>query len=192
PPPTAPLGQNHKDTIYITVVDQDRMVVSLIYSVFHDFGGCLASERYGVNFNNRAAGFTLTEGHPNEAAGGKRPMHTIIPAMLRQGGRVVMPFGVMGGGYQPHGHVRLISNMLDYGLDPQAAQDMARLFHDGGTTFLERGYAANVGQALEAKGHVIGPRDVPLGGSQAIWIDHARGVLIGGSDPRKDGLALGY
>ncbi|MEL6481392.1 MAG: gamma-glutamyltransferase, partial [Pseudomonadota bacterium] len=102
------------------------------------------------------------------------------------------PFGVMGGGYQPHGHVRLISNMLDYGLDPQAAQDMARLFHDGGTTFLERGYAPEVGQALEAKGHVIGPRDVPLGGSQAIWIDHERGVLIGGSDPRKDGLAIGY
>ncbi|MEL7139543.1 MAG: gamma-glutamyltransferase family protein [Pseudomonadota bacterium] len=192
PPPAAPLGTQHKDTIYITVVDRDRMVVSLIYSVFHDFGGCIASERYGINFNNRAAGFTLAEGHPNEAAGGKRPMHTIIPAMLRQNGRTVMPFGVMGGGYQPHGHVRLISNMLDYGLDPQAAQDMARLFHDDSTTYLERGYASEVGRALEAKGHKTALRDVPLGGSQAIWIDHDRGVLIGGSDPRKDGLALGY
>ncbi|MEM6942967.1 MAG: gamma-glutamyltransferase family protein [Pseudomonadota bacterium] len=186
------LGSKHKDTIYITVVDRDRMAVSLIYSVFHDFGGCIASERYGINFNNRAAGFNLTEGHPNEAAGGKRPLHTIIPGMLRVDSRVVMPFGVMGGGYQPHGHVRLVSNLLDYGLDPQAAQDMARAFHDDGTTHLERGYDQKVREALTAKGHRIDTQDVPLGGSQAIWIDHDRGVLIGGSDPRKDGLALGY
>ncbi|MEL6335401.1 MAG: gamma-glutamyltransferase family protein [Pseudomonadota bacterium] len=182
----------HKETIYITVVDRDRMAVSLIYSVYHDFGSCIASEKFGINFNNRAAGFTLKPGHPNEAGGGKRPMHTIIPAMLRQGGQVVMPFGVMGGGYQPHGHCRLISNMLDFGMDPQAAQDMPRLFYDGEFTRLENGYGADVWRSLSHKGHRVAARQVPLGGSQAIWIDHDRGMLIGGTDPRKDGLAHGY
>ncbi|MGF1550955.1 MAG: gamma-glutamyltransferase family protein [Paracoccaceae bacterium] len=185
-------GAPHKDTVYITVVDRDRMAVSLIYSVYHDFGACLASERFGINFNNRAAGFSLASGHPNEIGPGKRPLHTIIPGMLRRGGRVVMPFGVMGGGYQPHGHVRLVSNVVDYGLDPQAAQDMARVFHDEGVTWVERGYAQPVVDALSAKSHDVRPRDVPLGGSQAIWIDHERGCLVGGSDPRKDGLAHGY
>ncbi|MEL6197480.1 MAG: gamma-glutamyltransferase family protein [Pseudomonadota bacterium] len=185
-------GQPHRDTIYITVVDHDRMAVSLIYSVFHDFGSALASETFGINFNNRAAGFSLTPGHPNEACPAKRPMHTIIPAMLRQSGRVVMPFGVMGGGYQPHGHCRLISNMLDFGMDPQAAQDLPRLFHDGDCTRLENGYPLPVWHALSQKGHSVAARQVPLGGSQAIWIDHDRGVLIGGTDPRKDGLAHGF
>ncbi|MEM6486968.1 MAG: gamma-glutamyltransferase family protein [Pseudomonadota bacterium] len=185
-------GPGHRDTIYITVVDRDRMAVSLIYSVYHDFGACLASERYGINFNNRAAGFSLQAGHPNEIGPNKRPMHTIIPGMLRQDGRVTASFGVMGGGYQPHGHARLISNMLDFGMDPQAAQDLARVFHDGGTTFLERGYPQPVWEALAGKGHVTGPREVPLGGSQAIVIDHAAGCLIGGSDPRKDGCAHGF
>ncbi|MEL6264886.1 MAG: gamma-glutamyltransferase family protein [Pseudomonadota bacterium] len=192
-PPAAPIGGlPHQDTIYISVVDADRMAVSLIYSVYDDFGVCLASDRYGINFNNRAAGFNLRPGHPNEAAGAKRPMHTIIPGMLRQDGRVTMSFGVMGGGYQPHGHVRLVSNMLDYGMDVQAAQDMARIFHDEGKVWLERGGPAALWPGLAVRGHVPAPRHVPLGGSQAIVIDHARGCLIGGTDPRKDGLAFGY
>ncbi|MCL5776965.1 gamma-glutamyltransferase family protein [Limibaculum sp. FT325] len=190
--PTDPIGHPHKDTIYITVVDRDRMAVSLIYSVYHDFGSCLASEKFGINFNNRAAGFVLTKGHPNEIAGGKRPMHTIIPGMLKRDGRVVMPFGVMGGAYQPHGHVRLVSNILDFGMDVQAAQDAPRLFHQDGVVGIERGYAREVWTALEAMGHRTGPREVAIGGSQAIWIDHERGLLIGGTDPRKDGVAHGY
>ncbi|MEM6679636.1 MAG: gamma-glutamyltransferase family protein [Pseudomonadota bacterium] len=192
PPADVLGGARHKDTIYITAVDRDRMAVSLIYSVYHDFGGCLASDRYGINFNNRAAGFVLTEGHPNVYGPKKRPLHTIIPGMLRQSGRVTMPFGVMGGGYQPHGHVRLVSNMLDFGMDPQAAQDLPRIFHQNGNTEIENGYPRAVWDALAAKGHPIAGRAVPLGGSQAIYIDHERGVLIGGTDPRKDGLALGY
>jgi len=192
----APLTESvHRDTILITVVDRDRMAVSLIYSVFHGFGSGLASSRFGIGFQNRGAGFTLEEGHPNEAAGGKRPMHTIIPGVLRRGGRVVMPFGVMGGAYQPCGHARLVSNLLDYGMDPQAAIDAPRAFagafsgQDG--LALETGYAPSVMQGLADKGHAMRWSDEALGGAQAIVLDDS-GILIGASDPRKDGIALGY
>lgn len=181
----------HKDTVYITVVDRDRMAVSLIYSVFWGFGSGLASSRFGVNFQNRGAGFTLQEGHPNEAAGGKRPMHTIIPAMLAHQGRIVMPFGVMGGAYQPAGHARFVTNLLDYGMDVQAAIDAPRSFPDAGGLKVERGYAGDVRAALAAKGHDVRTPDVALGAAQAIFI-HDSGVLKAGSDPRKDGCAIGY
>lgn len=182
----------HRDTVYLTVVDRDRMAVSLIFSIYHGFGSGLASEKFGILFQNRGAGFTLEEGHPNVAAGGKRPMHTIIPAMLREGGKVTMPFGVMGGAYQPAGHVRVLSNMVDYGMEPQAAIDAPRSFPDLGVMNLERGYAPAVADALAAMGHRIEVPETPLGGAQAIRIDHARGVLEGASDPRKDGAAIGY
>ncbi|MCA2010856.1 gamma-glutamyltransferase family protein [Cereibacter sphaeroides] len=187
--------QVHKDTVYITVVDRDRMAVSLIYSLFHGFGSGLASSRFGIAFQNRGAGFTLQEGHPNEAAGGKRPMHTIIPGMLRRGGKLLMPFGVMGGAYQPCGHARIVSNLVDYDMELQAALDAPRAFaglfsgHDG--LALETGYDPAVREALAAMGHATRWSDEPLGGAQAIMLDPS-GVLIGASDPRKDGCALGY
>ena len=181
----------HKDTVYITVVDKDRMAVSLIYSVFWGFGAGLASAKFGINFQNRGAGFTLQAGHPNEAAGGKRPMHTIIPAMLAQGGRVMMPFGVMGGAYQPAGHARLVTNMVDFGMDVQAAIDAPRSFPDKDGFKLERGYAPGVAADLAARGHQVSAPEVPLGGAQAIVI-RGDGVLQAGSDPRKDGCAIGY
>src|SRR6056297_1768299 len=191
-PAAAPLTEAiHRDTVYITVVDRDRMAVSFIYSIFHGFGSGIASEKFGILLQNRGAGFTLAESHPNELAGGKRPMHTIIPGMLAENGRVTMPFGVMGGGYQPAGHARLVSNLVDFGMDVQAAIDAPRAFADTGGLKLERGHAPNVAQALTDLGHeVIVPRD-PLGGAQAIRI-HDSGVLEGGSDARKDGCALGY
>jgi gamma-glutamyltranspeptidase/glutathione hydrolase len=191
-PAVAPItGAIHRDTVYITVVDRDRMAVSLIYSIFHGFGSGIASEKFGILLQNRGAGFTLEEGHPNEMAGGKRPMHTIIPGMLVENGRVTLPFGVMGGAYQPAGHARLVSNMVDFGMDVQAAIDAPRAFADPAGLKLERGHAPEVAQALADLGHEVSVPPAPLGGAQAIRI-HDSGVLEGGSDARKDGCALGY
>jgi gamma-glutamyltranspeptidase / glutathione hydrolase len=191
-PAAAPLTEAvHKDTIYITVVDRDRMAVSLIYSIFWGFGAGLASDRFGITFQNRGAGFTLEKGHPNEAAAGKRPMHTIIPGMLKSEGRVTMPFGVMGGAYQPCGHARFVTNMVDYGMDPQSAIDAPRCFASAEGMTIERGYSETVRAELAALGHPITLAHEPIGGAQAIHIGRD-GVLIGASDPRKDGCALGY
>ncbi|MEY1554146.1 gamma-glutamyltransferase family protein [Yoonia sp. R2331] len=191
-PAGEPLAESvHKDTIYITVVDRDRMAVSLIYSIFHGFGSGIASEKYGILFQNRGAGFNLTPGHPNEAGPGKRPMHTIIPAMLRRGGKLHMPFGVMGGQYQSTGHARFVSNLTDFGMDPQAAIDGPRCFVENGELRVENGYADQVKQDLADLGHTVVAPPTAIGGAQAILVG-ADGVLVGGSDPRKDGCALGY
>ena len=181
----------HRETVYITVVDKDRMAVSLIYSIFHSFGSGIASSRFGINFQNRGAGFTLAEGHPNEVGGNKRPMHTIIPAMLGRDGKIVMPFGVMGGDYQPNGHARLVSNLVDFGMDLQTAVDGARCFSGPEGFEVERGYRPEVVAELRAMGHEVVEPDVPLGGAQAISMVES-GVLEGASDPRKDGCAIGY
>lgn len=167
------------------------MAVSLIYSIFHGFGSGIASEKFGILLQNRGAGFNLEPGHPNELAGGKRPMHTIIPGMLRENGQVTMPFGVMGGAYQPTGHARLVSNLTDFNLSPQNAIDAPRAFPDGGVLKLERGYSDEVRQQLADLGHTIETPETPLGGAQAIRICDS-GILEGASDPRKDGCALGY
>ncbi|MES2665353.1 MAG: gamma-glutamyltransferase family protein [Pseudomonadota bacterium] len=191
-PAAAPLTEAmHRDTIYITVVDSNRMAVSLIYSIFWAFGSGFASSKFGINFQNRGAGFTLDPGHPNEAAGGKRPMHTIIPGMLAQGGRVTMPFGVMGGAYQPCGHARFVTNMVDFGMAPQDAIDAPRCFSGPEGMQVERGYPDAVRARLAEMGHDVSVPGAPLGGAQAVLIG-ADGVLVGASDPRKDGCALGY
>ena len=134
---------HHKDTIYITVVDKDRMAVSLIYSIFESFGSGIATDRYGILFQNRGAGFNLTKGHANELKPETRPMHTIIPAMLRKEGKILMPFGVMGGQYQAVGHARVTSNMLDFGRSPQEAIDAPRCFSDDSVMKVERGVHQN-------------------------------------------------
>lgn len=191
-PAAAPLTEAvHKDTVYLCVVDKDGMAVSMIYSVFHPFGSGIASDKFGILMQNRGAGFTLEAGHPNELKGGKRPMHTIIPGMVRRDGRVEMPFGVMGGQYQPNGHARVLSNMLDFGMDPQTALDAPRAFTEEGALKLERGYSDAVKQGLQDLGHKVVVPDMPIGGAQAIRI-HPSGVLEGASDPRKDGAAIGY
>ncbi|WP_171101315.1 gamma-glutamyltransferase [Ruegeria sp. HKCCD7255] len=181
----------HKDTIYITVVDRDRMAVSLIYSIYHGFGSGIASPKFGILLQNRGAGFTLEAGHPNELGGGKRPMHTIIPGLLRENGRVLMPFGVMGGAYQPTGHARFLSNMVDFNMGLQDNLTGPRAFATDGVLKMERGYSDSVREQLSGMGHIIETPETPLGGAQAIRI-HESGVLEGASDPRKDGCALGY
>jgi gamma-glutamyltranspeptidase/glutathione hydrolase len=191
PSPAALSEAVHRDTVYITVVDKDRMAVSLIYSIFHGFGSGIASEKFGILLQNRGAGFSLQKGHANEMAPGKRPMHTIIPGMLRDNGRVIMPFGVMGGAYQCTGHARFTTNVHDFGLDPQAAIDGPRCFATDGVLNVERGYPEATRTALADLGHDVRVPDEAIGGAQAIHI-RPDGVLMAGSDPRKDGCAIGY
>ena len=190
PAPRGRADHVHKETVYLTVVDRDRMAVSLIYSIFHSFGSGIASGKFGILFQNRGAGFTLEDGHPNAYAPGKRPMHTIIPAMTRAGGRVDMSFGVMGGQYQPNGHLRVLSNMVDHGMDPQEALDAPRAFASEGRLGVERGYPDGVRARLTEMGHDVHVPDTAIGGAQIIRIGED-GVLTGASDPRKDGCALG-
>ena len=184
----------HKDTVLITAVDRDGMAVSLIYSIFAVFGAAVASPKFGILFHNRGSGFNLIPGHPNEAGPGKRPMHTIIPAMRARDGQIDMTFGVMGGQYQATGHARLLTNLIDYGMDPQEAVDAPRAFADpiSGQLQVETGFSDEVCAELAALGHdVVRPAN-PLGGAQVIMIDRDKGILTGASDPRKDGAAIGY
>lgn len=182
----------HKDTVYLCVVDKDGNACSFINSLFENFGSGILAHNSGVMLHNRGFGFVLERDHPNCIAPNKRPMHTIIPGMLMKNGRPQMPFGVMGGHYQPVGQSWFLTNMLEYGLDIQESLDLWRVFSYRGKLQVERGVPAATVKALEALGHVIEPTERPHGGGQAIWIDHERGCLVAGSEPRKDGLALGY
>lgn len=179
-------------TIYVTVVDKDRNVCSFINSIAHSFGSAIVSNKTGILLQNRAGGFRIQPGHPNCIAPGKRPLHTIIPGLLTKNGRSIMPFGVMGGQYQPTGQCHVLTNILDYGCDLQEAIDMPRGLHYEGVYQLEDGVPAEVVEGLKKLGHKTTSIVSPLGGGQAIWIDWDKGTLTGGSDPRKDGCALGY
>jgi gamma-glutamyltranspeptidase/glutathione hydrolase len=179
-------------TVYITVVDQDRNVCSFINSIAHSFGSAIVSNKTGVLLQNRAGGFRIQPGHPNCIAPGKRPLHTIIPSLATRNGRAVMPFGVMGGQYQPVGQTRVLTNILDYGCDVQEAIDMPRGLHYEGVYQLEDSVPADIVEGLKKIGHKTTSVVGPLGGGQAIWIDWDKGTLTAGSDPRKDGCALGY
>jgi gamma-glutamyltranspeptidase/glutathione hydrolase len=188
PPPL----MRKSDTVYLSVVDRDRNAVSFINSTYYHFGSGVMSPKTGVMLQNRGSSFRLDPRHPNCIAPGKRPMHTIMPGMAMQNGRALMPFGVMGGDYQPFGHVHLLTNILDFGMDPQAALDFPRVFYGGDTALVERGIPAASAAGLRQRGHKVETASEPLGGGQAIRIDWQAGTLTGGSDPRKDGLALGY
>src|SRR6195952_1358168 len=189
-PTVAP--QMNPSTVYITVVDKDRNVCSFINSVAQAFGSAIVSNKTGILLQNRAGGFRIEPGHPNCIAPGKRPLHTIIPGLATKNGRAVMPFGVMGGQYQPVGQTRVLTNILDYGCDVQEAIDMPRGLHYEGVYQLEDGVPAGIVEGLKKLGHKTTSVVSPLGGGQAIWIDWDKGTLTGGSAPRKDGCALVY
>jgi len=181
------------ETVYLTVVDEDRNVVSLIYSIFSSFGSGLVVPGTGITLQNRGTGFSLEAGHPNEFAPGKRALHTNMPGMVFKDGKPWITYGVMGGGMQPQGHTQVLLNMLEFGMNVQEAGEAARFRHfDGRNVGLESGVGIDVRQALVQKGHRPMTRMGAYGGYQAIMIDWEQGILIGGSDVRKDGAALGY
>jgi gamma-glutamyltranspeptidase/glutathione hydrolase len=191
------------DTVYLTAVDRDRNAVSLIQSIYHGFGSGITPPALGFAMQNRGSLFALDPQHPNALAPGKRPFHTIIPAMVTERGRPVFSFGVMGGDMQPQGHVQVLLNLLVHGMDPQQAGEAPRFRHDGSSTptgnvmrdggivHLEPGFPDEAAAGLRRRGHRVEITSGGYGGYQGIWIDRARGALLGGSESRKDGLALG-
>jgi gamma-glutamyltranspeptidase / glutathione hydrolase len=176
----------------LSVVDQNRMAVSFINSIYWSFGSGVTTENTGIILQNRGAGFSTDPAHPNCIGPSKRPLHTIIPALSSHNGKIDMSFGVMGGDFQPMGHVNVALNRHVYGMDPQSTLDFARLVPENGGVLAEAGLTSTVRRDLEAFGHRIVDSQHPLGGGQIIVIDHTRNLLMGGSDPRKDGMSLGF
>ncbi len=193
------------ETIYLTVVDKDRNCVSLIQSNYFGFGSELSAPGTGFGIQNRGCLFALDDNHANKLEPGKRPFHTIIPAMVTKSGKPFFTFGVMGGDMQPQGHVQVLVNLIDFGMNVQAAGDAPRVEHvgsatptgsptkpKGGTIKAEAGLPDEVVKALERRGHVVERVKVNGGGFQGILIDPKTNVLHGGSESRKDGAAVGY
>jgi len=185
-------GAEHSDTTYLSVVDRDGNAISFINSIFKSFGSCIMAPESGVILHNRGLSFEIDYNHPNRIEPGKRPLHTIIPGMAMKNGKAVMPFGVMGGHYQSTGHTTLLTNMFCFGMDPQQANEAPRHFCFDGELALEPRISDVIADDLRRRGHNVTRTHSPHGGCQAIYIDDGHGVLVGGSDPRKDGLALGY
>jgi gamma-glutamyltranspeptidase/glutathione hydrolase len=198
----APLGK--ADTIYLCVVDKDRNCASLIQSNYMGFGSGLSAPGTGFALQNRGCLFALDEHHANRLEPGKRPFHTIIPAIVTKDGQPRFVFGVMGGDMQPQGHVEVLVNLLDFGMDVQAAGEAPRVEHIGsatptgkpargsGVVLAEVGLPPAVVAGLQKRGHAVRRVVRNGGGYQGIWIDAANGVLRGGTEARKDGAAVGY
>lgn len=185
-------GRDLGDTIYMTVADGDGNVVSLIQSLFDSFGAGIVAGDTGIALHNRGAGFVLTPGHPDQIAPGKRPLHTLVPAMLVKDGRPWVSFGVMGGDNQAQAHAQVVVNLVDFGMNVRDAGEAARMRHMVSKLALESGIGPEVRRELAARGHAIVDGRGVMGGYQAILIDPATGVMTGGSDLRKDGLAIGW
>ncbi len=195
----------HGDTIYLTVVDKDRNCCSFIESIYYSFGSKVTPGDVGFAMQNRGALFALDEDHLNRLEPHKRPFHTIIPAMVTKDGRPWFCFGVMGGDMQPQGHVQVLVNLIDFGMNVQAAGDAARVQHlgsatptgqsgakNGGTVTVESGISDEAVAALRSKGHEVVRSKSGFGGYQGILIDWDKGVLHGATEVRKDGAAAGY
>ncbi len=192
------------DTIYLTVADADRNMVSLIQSNYRGFGSGICPPGLGFCLQNRGELFDLNPGRFNSYAPGKRPFHTIIPAFVTRKGKPYLSFGVMGGATQPQGHVQILMNILDFGMNIQEAGDAPRILHsgssqptgeqmrDGGTVAIESGFPADLQRELESMGHRFRPAPGQFGGYQGIMYDAERDIYFGASESRKDGLAAGY
>ena len=182
----------HGDTIYLTVADKDGNVISLIQSIYEAFGAGIVSGDTGIALHNRGALFSLRPGHPNTLAPGKRPFHTLVPAMVLKDGRPWLSFGVMGGDMQPQGHVQVLLNMIEFGMNVQEAGEAPRFRHSSAGLALENAISPEARFGLDLRGHRIISSVGAFGGFQGILIDPKTGVMMGGSDPRKDGLAIGW
>jgi len=193
------------DTIYLTVVDKDRNCVSLIQSNYYSFGSGLAPADLGFAIQNRGTLLALDENHANKLEPGKHPFHTIIPAMVTRDGKPLYCFGVMGGDMQPQGHVQVLLNLIDFGMNVQQAGEAPRLEHigsatptgnqgikGGGIVRAEEGISPDIVKELIRRGHRVDWVKKNGGGYQCIMIDPLTGMLHGGSEPRKDGAAAGY
>ncbi|MEZ6059233.1 MAG: gamma-glutamyltransferase [Planctomycetaceae bacterium] len=192
------------DTIYLTVADKDRNMVSLIQSNYRGFGSGMCPDGLGFCLQDRGQLFDLTEGRFNTYAPQKRPFHTIIPAFVTKAGKPFLSFGVMGGATQPQGHVQIIINMIDFGMNTQEAGDAPRMVHsgsseptgevmtDGGTVALEEGFSDETRRTLLGRGHTLQPAPGIFGGYQGIRYDADRDIYFGASESRKDGMAAGY
>ena len=185
-------GQHRGDTVYLTAADGQGNVISFIQSLFGSFGAGFVAGESGVTLQNRGSGFTLLAGHPNQVGPHKRPLHTLVPAMIVKDALPWASFGVMGGDNQAQAHAQIVANFVDFGMHVQEAGDAARMRHTGAELALESGIGADVRASLEARGHTMTPGRGLMGGYQAIVIDPRTGVLLGGSDLRKDGLAIGW
>jgi gamma-glutamyltranspeptidase/glutathione hydrolase len=185
-------GIPSSDTVYLTAADENGMMVSFIQSNYMGFGSGIVIPDTGISMQNRGAGFSLKEGHPNRVDGGKRPYHTIIPAFATKDGQPIMSFGVMGGHMQPQGHAQMMIRIFAYGQNPQTACDAPRWQVFGGLNVgIEPGVDTNVLDDLRSRGHSIEiPPEIKYGGGQLIYkLDDG---YCAASDPRKDGLAVGY
>ncbi len=187
------------DTVYISVIDGDGNGCSLINSVFANFGSGLVIPGTGIVMHNRAALFQLDPEHPNALAGGKRPFHTIIPALATRNGELWLSYGVMGGFMQPQGHLQVITNMVDFGMDSQGALDALRFQVAGDELWLEGDVEDDVAAELHRRGHRVNVMHGPqrggsggMGGGQVVSRNPETGVISGGSEPRKDGAAVGW
>ncbi len=184
------------DTVYISVVDSEGNACSFINSVFSNFGSGMVVPGTGIVLHNRASLFSLDPNHANHLAPGKRPFNTIIPGMTTIGDQLHSSYGMMGAFMQPQGHLQLISNMVDHDMDPQKAINALRFMVGNDNVILEEGLDPAVAQDLKSRGHNVGMINgynrVSIGGAQMIQRDPETGVLRGGSEPRKDGCAVGY
>lgn len=195
-PPIPPSYQRSSETVYVTAVDKDRNAVSFISSIFMHFGSGMVVDGTGIILQNRGNSFSLDPNHLNRLEPRKRPMHTIIPAMVFKDGNFLISFGVMGADMQPQGHVQFLVNLIDFKMNLQEAIDAPRARHlEGMEVCLENGISDEVASSLHAKGHQLFKEDSPVnqvGGGQAIYLDRKQNILLGASDRRKDGCALGY